>query len=55
MIACLVTVLAALSIMPARARSDTTASPVANSLVEAVVPPAGASGIGRFPEAGSGG
>lgn len=55
MIACLVTVLAALAIMPARARFDTTASPGADSLVEAVVPPTGASGIRRFPEARSGG
>ena len=51
MTACLVTLLTALAIIPARARSDTTASPGAETLVSPVVPPVDVGGIRRFSEA----
>ena len=51
MAACLVTLLAALAIIPARARSDTTASPGVETLVNPVVLPVDVGGIRRFPEA----
>ena len=55
MIACLVTVLAALATIPARARSDTAAPPDAGALVKPAVAPVGGSGISRFPAAQSSG